>query len=316
MELIHTQPRFDFVGLRSQILAFSFSGLLTLLSIVSLLVQGLNLGIDFSGGILVQVRFEKPPHVDQVRAALSHLHLGDVSIQQFGSAEEILIRIGKQTGGSDSQSVLANKVVETIKPVAAEGKVELRRVEFVGPQVGSELVLNGLWAVFYSFLAILVFIAWRFEWRFAFGAILSLLHDVVITMGLFSVTQKEFTLVVLAAVLTIIGYSINDTIVVFDRVREERIRSKKQSAGVVINRAINDTLSRTIIVSLTVVLVLVALLLFGGLVIHDFALALFVGVVLGTYSSIFVACQTVLLLDKKGPATPEHPAPVTATEKP
>ncbi|MBF0096877.1 MAG: protein translocase subunit SecF [Magnetococcales bacterium] len=316
MELMHTKPRFDFVSLRTQILAFTFSGLLTLLSIGSLLVQGLNLGIDFSGGILVQVRFEKPPHVDQVRAALSHLHLGDVSIQQFGSAEEILIRIGQQSGNAEAQGALANKVVEAIKPTADGGKVELRRVEFVGPQVGSELVQSGLWAVFYSFLAILLYIAWRFEWRFAVGAILSLLHDVVITMGLFSVTQKEFTLVVLAAVLTIIGYSINDTIVVFDRVREERIRSKKLSIGMVINRAINDTLSRTIIVSLTVILVLVALLIFGGLVIHDFALALFVGVLLGTFSSIFVACQTVLLLDKKGPVTHEQPAPPPVTETP
>ncbi|WP_130471320.1 protein translocase subunit SecF [Candidatus Magnetaquicoccus inordinatus] len=314
MELIHNKTRFDFVCTRSQILAFSFSGLLTLLSLLSLWVQGLNLGIDFSGGTLVQLRFAKPPHLDQVRTALSHLSLGDVSIQEFGSPEEILIRVGKQSSGSDAQSALAAKMVEILKPVASEGKVELRRVEFVGPQVGSELVVSGLWAVFYSLLAILLFVAWRFEWRFAYGAILSLIHDVIITMGLFSFTQKEFTLVVLAAVLTIIGYSINDTIVVFDRVREERIRSKKQPMGVVINRAINDTLSRTIIVSLTVVLVLIALLLFGGLVIHDFALALFVGVVLGTYSSIFVACQIVLLLDKKEPVAPEQPTPAPSVE--
>ncbi|MBF0184748.1 MAG: protein translocase subunit SecF [Magnetococcales bacterium] len=316
MELIHSKTRFDFVCLRSQILAFGFSGLLTLISIFSLWYHGLNLGIDFSGGTLVQVRFAKPPHLDQVRAALSHLELGDVSIQEFGVPEEILIRVAKQPSGSDAQSALATKVVDTLKPVASEGKVELRRVEFVGPQVGSELVVSGLWAVFYSLLAILVFVAWRFEWRFAYGAIISLIHDVIITMGLFSFTQKEFTLVVLAAVLTIIGYSINDTIVVFDRVREERIRSKKQPMSYVINRAINDTLSRTIIVSLTVVLVLVALLLFGGLVIHDFALALFVGVVLGTYSSIFVACQIVLLLDKKEPIVTDQPSTAQAAETP
>ncbi|MEO5340194.1 MAG: protein translocase subunit SecF [Magnetococcus sp. MYC-9] len=307
MELIHNKTRFDFVCFRSQTIAFSLSGLLTLLSIVSLLVHGLNLGIDFSGGTLVQVRFVKPPHLDQVRAALAKLELGDVSIQEFGAPEEILIRVAKQPSGTDAQSALAAQVVESVKPLTTEGGVELRRVEFVGPQVGSELVVSGLLAVLYSFIAILVFIAWRFEWRFAYGAILSLIHDVIIVLGLFSVTQKEFTLVVLAAVLTVIGYSINDTIVVFDRVREERGRSKKDAMAVVINRAVNDTLSRTIITSLTVVLVLIALLLFGGLVIHDFALALFCGVVLGTYSSIFVACQIVLLLDRPGRSASTQP---------
>ncbi len=305
MELIHTNTRFDFVCHRSQIIAFSLSGLLTVLSIISLVVQGLNLGIDFSGGTLVQVRFVKPPPMDHLRTALAQLTLGDVSIQEFGSPEEILIRVAKQSSGADAQSALAARVVEIIKPLAGEGGVELRRVEFVGPQVGSELVVSGLLAVLYSLIAILLFVAFRFEWRFSYGAILSLIHDVIITLGLFSVTQKEFTLVVLAAVLTVIGYSINDTIVVFDRIREERGRSKRQSMAAVINRAVNDTLSRTIITSLTVVLVLIALLLFGGLVIHDFALALFCGVVLGTYSSIFVASQIVLLLDRKEENSPE-----------
>ncbi|MBF0461342.1 MAG: protein translocase subunit SecF [Magnetococcales bacterium] len=304
MELIQTKTHFDFVCRRSQMIAFSLSGLLTILSIISLVVQGLNLGIDFSGGTLVQVRFVKPPHMDHLRAALAQLALGDVTIQEFGSPEEILIRVGQQASGTDAQSALAVRVVDAVKPLAGDGGVELRRVEFVGPQVGSELVVNGLLAVFYSMLAILVYVAFRFEWRFAYGAILALIHDVIITMGVFSVTQKEFTLVVLAAVLTIVGYSINDTIVVFDRIREERIRSKKNTMAEVINRAVNDTLSRTIITSLTVVLVLVALLLFGGLVIHDFALALFCGVVLGTYSSIYVASQIVMLMDRKGANEP------------
>lgn len=316
MELIRTKTRFDFVCHRSQILAFSLSGLLTVLSIVSLLVQGLHLGIDFSGGTLVQVRFVKPPHMDQLRTALAKLELGDVIIQEFGAPEEILIRVAKQPSGSDAQSALAAQVVEMVRPLAGEGGVELRRVEFVGPQVGSELIVNGLMAVFYSMIAILLYVAWRFEWRFAYGAILSLIHDVIVTLGLFSVTQKEFTLVVLAAVLTIVGYSINDTIVVFDRIREERIRSKKQTMAAVINQAINDTLSRTIIVSLTVVLVLVALLFFGGLVIHDFSLALLCGVVLGTYSSIFVASQIVLLLDRKGVTNEPEQIPAPATEAP
>ena len=156
MELIQTKTRFDFVCRRSRIIAFSLSGLLTLLSIVSIVVQGLNLGIDFSGGTLVQVRFVKAPHMDHIRAALARLELGDVTIQEFGSPEEILIRVAKQASGADAQSALAVRVVETIKPLAGEGGVELRRVEFVGPQVGSELVINGLLAVFYSMIAILI----------------------------------------------------------------------------------------------------------------------------------------------------------------
>lgn len=296
MEIIQSKTHFDFV--RFRVVAFFLSGALLLLSVGSLLLQGLNLGIDFSGGTLVQVRFVKPPQTDQIRTALAELDLGDVVIQEFGSPEEILIRVEKQATGAEAQNALAARVVETIKPLAADEKVELRRVEFVGPQVGSELTKSGLLAVFYSMIAILVYVGWRFEWRFAYGAIAALVHDVTITMGLFSLLQLEFTLVVVAAVLTVIGYSVNDTIVVYDRIREERIRLKKQSMGEVINQAINDTLSRTVITSLTVVLVLVALLLFGGLVIHDFALALFCGVVVGTYSSIFVASPIVLLLDR------------------
>ncbi|MBF0584010.1 MAG: protein translocase subunit SecF [Magnetococcales bacterium] len=301
--MIKSKTRFDFV--RFRMVAFFLSGSLVLLSIISLLVQGLNLGIDFSGGTLVQLRFAKPPHVDQIRLALSHLELGDVVIQEFGAPEEILIRMEKLATNADEQNALAARVVEVIRPLSPEGGVDLRRVEFVGPQVGSELTINGLLAVFYSMIAILVYVAWRFEWRFAYGAILALLHDTIITVGLFSVTQKEFTLVVVAAVLTVIGYSINDTIVVFDRIREERVRMKKQSMAETINQAINDTLSRTVITSLTVVLVLVALLLFGGLVIHDFALALFCGVVVGTYSSIFVASPIVLLLERQQSTEPE-----------
>ncbi|MBF0401327.1 MAG: protein translocase subunit SecF [Magnetococcales bacterium] len=294
--MIQSKTHFDFV--RFRVVAFFLSGALLLLSVGSLLLQGLNLGIDFSGGALVQVRFVKPPQTDQIRTALAELELGDVVIQEFGSPEEILIRVEKQATGAEAQNALAARVVETIKPLAADGKVELRRVEFVGPQVGSELTKSGLLAVFYSMIAILVYVGWRFEWRFAYGAVVALVHDVTITMGLFSLLQLEFTLVVVAAVLTVIGYSVNDTIVVYDRIREERIRMKKRPMGEVINQAINDTLSRTVITSLTVVLVLVALLLFGGLVIHDFALALFCGVVIGTYSSIFVASPIVLLLDR------------------
>lgn len=305
MELIQTKTHLDFIRYRK--LAFALSGLLALLSVGSLLFQGLNLGIDFSGGTLVQVRFVQPPSVEKIREALASMALGDVVIQEFGSPQEILIRVEQQAAGTDAQSALAARIIDTLKPLVPEGEVESRRVEFVGPQVGSELAINGLLAVLYSMVAILIYVAWRFEMRFAYGAVLAIMHDVIITVGLFSLLQKEFTLVVVAALLTVIGYSINDTIVVYDRIREETIRMKKHPLSAVINRAINDTLSRTIITTLTVILVLVALLLFGGAVIHDFALVLFFGVMVGTYSSVFVASPIVLILDRTTDETAKTP---------
>lgn len=297
MELIQTKTKINFVSFRNT--AFWLSGSLAFLSIASLLFQGLNLGIDFSGGTLVQVRFVQPPSIEKIRAALSTMKLGDVVIQEFGSPQEILIRVEKQASGEVAQSALADRIIATLKPLVPEGEVESRRVEFVGPQVGSELATDGLLALLYSMVAILAYVAWRFELRFAYGAILAIVHDIIITVGLFSLLQKEFTLVVVAALLTVIGYSINDTIVVYDRIREETIKMKKQPLDVVINQAINDTLSRTIITTLTVVFVLVALLLFGGAVIHDFALVLSCGVMVGTYSSVFVASPVVLLMERK-----------------
>lgn len=302
MELIPTKTNIDFSRFRK--VAFTISAILAVLSLLSLTFQGLNLGIDFSGGTLVQVRFVQPPSLEKIRAALSTMDLGDVVIQEFGSPQEILIRVEKQASGADAQSALATRIVEVLKPLATDGVVESRRVEFVGPQVGSELAISGLMAVFYSMIAILIYVAWRFEMRFAYGAILALVHDVVITVGMFSLLQREFTLVVVAALLTVIGYSINDTIVVYDRIREETIRMKKQPLAAVINQAINDTLSRTIITSLTVLFVLVALLLFGGAVIYDFALVLFCGVTIGTYSSVFVASPIVLMLEREPKEAP------------
>ena len=310
MELIPTKTNIDFIRFRKA--AYALSGVLALLGLLSLTFQGLNLGIDFSGGTLVQVRFTQPPSLEKIRVALSTMALGDVVIQEFGSAQEVLIRVEKQASGADAQSALAGRIIEVLKPLVADGIVESRRVEFVGPQVGSELAINGLLAILYSMVAILVYVAWRFEMRFAYGAILALLHDVLITVGLFSLMQREFTLVVVAALLTVIGYSINDTIVVYDRIREEIIRIKKQPLATAINRAINDTLSRTFITSLTVLFVLAALLLFGGAVIYDFALVLFCGVMIGTYSSIFVASPIVLLLERG----PKEEQPKSVEEQP
>ncbi|MBF0428248.1 MAG: protein translocase subunit SecF [Magnetococcales bacterium] len=301
MELISSTLNIDFVGIRKW--AFAISGGLVLLSIVSLVTLGLNFGLDFAGGAVMQLRFPGPAPIADIRTALGEIGMGSAVIQEFGSPQEILIRLHQEKQGSDGEaSKVAQKIVDAVSPLVdkgQEGKVEVRRFEFVGPQVGHELTINGIRAVIFSWLAILVYVGFRFEFRFALGAVLALVHDVLITVGFFSVTQKEFSLVVVAAVLTLIGYSINDTIVVFDRIRDETKRLRQHSLAVVINEAINRTLSRTIITSLTVVLVLLALFFYGGEVIHDFALTLLLGVVVGTWSSIYVASPIVLALENR-----------------
>jgi preprotein translocase subunit SecF len=297
MEMLSSKSNINFIGKRK--LAYGLSLIMIFVSFSSLLLQGLNFGIDFSGGTLVQVRFQTPPNIKDIRSALSSLELGDVVIQEFGSPKEILIRVEKQVADAKAQSELSQHIIKTLTPVAGKDGVDLRRVEFVGPQVGEELTEKGIMAVIYSMVAILFYVAWRFELRFAYGAVLALIHDLGITIGFFSLMQKEFTLVVVAALLTVIGYSLNDTIVVYDRIREEIKRFKSKDLTFIINEAVNRTLSRTLITSMTTLLVLMALLIFGGEVIHDFALTLFLGVLIGTYSSVFVASPIVLLLNKK-----------------
>ncbi|MBF0173362.1 MAG: protein translocase subunit SecF [Magnetococcales bacterium] len=297
MELISTKIHLDFV--RFSWVAYILSGLMIVAGAISLATQGLNPGIDFSGGTLVQVRFQAPPPLPEIRAALAELGLGDVVIQEFGAREEIIIRVEKQSEVGGKPSELAQRIVSILEPLASNRSVELRRVEFVGPQVGQELVRQGFMAMLYSMVAILIYVAWRFELRFSYGAIIALIHDTFVTVGLLSMLQKEFTLVIVAAILTLVGYSINDTIVVYDRIREEMKRRKKMDLAEVINIAINQTLSRTIITSGTVLLVLVALFFFGGEVIHDFSLTLLFGIIVGTYSSIFVASPIVLFFERK-----------------
>ncbi|MBF0271041.1 MAG: protein translocase subunit SecF [Magnetococcales bacterium] len=293
MELISSKLNIDFVGFRKWAYVISLATLLV--SLGFLVTKGLNFGLDFSGGAVMQLRFPGPAPIGEIRTALAHIGLGAAVIQEFGAPEEILIRLHQDKDSKEHEaSKVAQKIMDAITPLAKTGKVELRRVEFVGPQVGHELTVNGIWAVIYSWLAILIYVGVRFEFRFAFGAVLALVHDVFITIGFFAITQKEFSLVVVAAVLTIIGYSINDTIVVFDRIRDETKRLRQQPLEMIINEAVNRTLSRTIITSLTVVLVLVALIFFGGEVIHDFAITLLLGVVVGTWSSIYVASPIVL----------------------
>nr|WP_176704647.1 protein translocase subunit SecF [Candidatus Magnetococcus massalia]CRH08251.1 Protein-export membrane protein secF [Candidatus Magnetococcus massalia]CRH08318.1 Protein-export membrane protein secF [Candidatus Magnetococcus massalia] len=295
MQFLSKATHFDFISKRTA--AFGLSIFLIVVSLGSLAVQGLNFGIDFAGGTLIQVRFDTALPLGQIRSAVKPLELGDTVVQEFGTPEEALIRVEKQGKSNEEQQAIVNSVITALSAIDTENRVEMRRVEYVGPQVGEELTQQGLMAMLYSMIAILIYVSWRFELRFALGAVAALLHDVFLTMGFFSIMQKEFTLVVVAALLTVVGYSLNDTIVVYDRIREEMKRLKKQPMGTIINEAVNRTLARTLVTSLTTILVLIALLVFGGAVIHDFALTLFFGVLVGTYSSIFVASPLVLWLD-------------------
>ena len=281
----------DFLGKRR--LAAIFSGVLLLTAVVSFAAQGLKLGIDFTGGTLVEIGYQKSVDLKTMRAALEDAGFDDATIQHFGSTQEVLIRLQPKDGLSNAQ--LSTEVASAASGAMAEPG-DLRRVEFVGPQVGDELTEDGGLALLYSLFGILIYVAWRFEYKFALGSVAALAHDVVITLGFFSVFQMEFDLTVLAAILAVIGYSLNDTIVVYDRIRENFRLLRKGSAEEVMNASLNQTLSRTIVTSLTTLLVLIALALLGGEIIHNFAIALTIGVVIGTYSSIFVASPLVLAL--------------------
>ena len=280
----------DFMGKRQ--LALMFSALLILASIGSLFTQGLKLGIDFTGGTLIEVGYEQAADLDSIRTALAGADFNDTTVQFFGTNKDVLIRLAPQDDSTSSE--LSNQVFSLLN--AGDNKVELRRVEFVGPQVGDELTNDGGLAMLYALFFILIYVGFRFEYRFALGSILALIHDVIITVGIFSIFQVEFDLPVLAAVLAVIGYSLNDTIVVYDRIRENFRKMRKGSPVEVINSSLNQTLSRTMITSLTTTLVLLALFIFGGEIIHGFALALLIGVAIGTYSSMYVASASVLML--------------------
>lgn len=281
----------DFLGKRRW--AYAFSGLLLLVSIGSLAAQGLKMGIDFTGGTLVEVAYQNSADLTVIRAALADDGFGDATVQHFGSARDVLIRL--KPDESVSSAELSARVVAAINKKTAE-PAELRRVEFVGPQVGDELAEDGGLAMLYSMFGILIYIAWRFEYKFALGSVAALIHDVVITLGFFSLFGFEFDLTVLAAILAVIGYSLNDTIVVFDRIRDNFRLLRQVGSEEVMNTSLNETLSRTLMTSFTTILVLIALAVLGGEIIHNFSIALLVGILIGTYSSIFVASPIVLAL--------------------
>ncbi|WP_439333567.1 protein translocase subunit SecF [Thiomicrorhabdus cannonii] len=281
----------DFMGKRH--LAVAFSILMIVASLLGLWVKGLNFGIDFTGGTIIEVSYPQAVDLGEVRSQLASAGYDEAVAQHFGSATDVLIRIAPREGMNSAQ--LSNQVMEALHAGAA-GDITLRRVEFVGPQVGSELTEDGALAVVYALIGILIYVALRFEWRFAVGSVVALIHDVVITIGVFAWTQTQFDLTVLAAILAVIGYSLNDTIVVFDRVRENFRIMREGTPVKVVNDAVNDMLARTIMTSLTTLLVLIALFFLGGEIIHGFAMALIVGVVVGTYSSTYVASAVALYM--------------------
>ena len=281
----------DFLGKRK--LALILSSLLLMASIASLAVKNLQLGIDFTGGTLVEVGYPQAVDLATLRTALEEGGFNDATVQHFGTAQDVLIRLKPKPSVSNVQ--LSSQVLEIINQSTAEPG-DLRRVEFVGPQVGDELAEDGGLALLYSIFGILLYVAWRFEYKFAVGSVVALIHDVLITLGFFSLLGMEFDLTVLAAILAVIGYSLNDTIVVYDRIRENFRKLRKGSSEEVINISLNQTLSRTLMTSFTTILVLVALAVLGGEIIHNFAIALLIGVVVGTYSSIYVASPVVLAL--------------------
>lgn len=296
MQLIRSDINIDFLGKRK--IAMALSGLLIILSLGLIAGKGLNFGIDFTGGTLVEVRFSEAPEIAKVRDAITPAGYGSAIIQEFGAAEEILIRVQNRDEGNSS--AISTAIIDALSTSFGADAVEMRRVEYVGPQVGEELTRAGIYAVLIAMIAILAYVTFRFEFRFALGADAALLHDITLVVGIFALTGKEFTLPVVAAILTVIGYSLNDTIVVFDRIREnlaENRKKKKPAEEVdVCNNSLNQTLARTLMTSLTTLLVVVSLFLFGGEVIHDFAFALIVGILVGTYSSIYIASPVMLAL--------------------
>ena len=279
---------------RYRISAFIFSLLLVLFSIFLFIKDNLNLGIDFKGGILIEANFKTSPDLSDLREKLIGMSVGNFEIQEFGSSENILIRIEKNSEKKEEQNTLINNIKNELP-----SEIDYRRIEFVGPKVGKELQIMGIKAVLFSLIAMFAYIWFRFSgWQFGLGALVALFHDVLSTIGFFSLTQLEFNLASIAAILTIAGYSINDTVVVFDRIRENL--SKKESPfSDLLNLSINQTLSRTFMTSLTTLLALLALYIFGGEVVRGFVSAMMWGVLIGTYSSIFIASPLIALLGFK-----------------
>ncbi|ABS64644.1 protein-export membrane protein SecF [Parvibaculum lavamentivorans DS-1] len=288
LKLIPDDTNFQFVKWRY--IAVGLSLLVMVVSSALLITRGLNFGIDFEGGIVIEISTDGPADISQLRADIGGLDLGEVQIQEFGQADDVLIRVqSPRDGGEEASQEVVNKIRGQLGDT-----VEYRRVEVVGPQVSGELVQDGILAVVISIALMLVYIWFRFEWQFSLGSVIALVHDVMATLGLFCILQLEFNLTSIAAILTIVGYSMNDTVIVFDRVRENLRKYKKMDLGALIDLSINQTLSRTVMTSGTTLLALLALFIFGGEVLRDFTFAMIFGIFIGTYSSIFIAAPVLL----------------------
>ena len=289
LRLIPDDTKIQFMRLSR--FGFFLSGILCLASILAFFFIGLNIGVDFKGGTVVTIRTVEAANIDQLRSTLGGLDLGDVELQEFGSPRDVLIRVEAQPGGDDAQQAAVTKL-----KAALGTDVEYRSVEVVGPKVSGELAQEGILAVVLSIFCVLFYIWFQFEWQFAVGAVLSMLHDVVLAVGLFCIIGLEFNLTIVAAILTILGYSLNDTVVVFDRIREFLRKYKSMPLADLIDFSINSVLPRTLLTSVTTLIALTSLYIFGGEVIRGFTLAMILGVLIGTYSSIFIAAPVLIIL--------------------
>ena len=294
LRLISDNTTIKFIKLKA--LSFTFSGILSVLAILSVLFVGLNFGIDFKGGILLEVRTGNNITISDIRSKISDLNIGEVSIQEFGAKSDYLIRVERQKGSDNAQQVAVEILKDALNK--AFGKdIDYRRLEYVGPTVSKDLISDGVMAICFAIIAMLAYIWFRFELPFAIGAIVALLHDIILTLGVFSILGLEFNLSTVAAILLIIGYSMNDTVVVYDRIRENLRKFKKMELKELLDKSINETLSRTINTTITTMLALGALYLIGGQIISDFAFAMLWGIIVGTYSSIFIASTILMFLN-------------------
>ena len=294
LRLISDNTTIKFIRLKT--FSFSLSAALSVLAILSVVFIGLNFGIDFKGGILLEVRTANNISISDIRKEVSNLNIGEVSIQEFGAKSDYLIRVERQKGSDNAQQI----AVEALKGVlnsAFTDSIEYRRLEYVGPTVSKDLISDGVMAIFFAIVAMLAYIWFRFELPFAIGAIVALLHDIILTLGVFSILGLEFNLSTVAAILLIIGYSMNDTVVVYDRIRENLRKFKKMELKSLLDKSINETLTRTINTTITTMLALGALYLIGGQIISDFAFAMLWGIIVGTYSSIFIASTILVYLN-------------------
>ena len=293
LRIIKSETNINFMRIKK--LTLFISSILFFLSLSLIFIKGLNLGIDFTGGSLIEARFKENIDLSNLRIQMNKLDLGEIQLQSIGNKNDIVIRVQEKKSNKNKQT----ETIQIIKDSLSDKSIEYRRTEFVGPKVGDELVNAGIIAIIFSLFGILIYIWLRFQWNFALGAVIALIHDVILTLGFFSIFQFEFNLATVAAVLTIAGYSINDTVVIYDRIRESMRKYKQISFDEVINISLNGTLSRTLMTSLTTLMALLALFIFGGIVISSFIIALIWGVLIGTYSSLYVASPILTYLKQE-----------------